>query len=100
MAEESISKNQKEYGSINCCSQGASISQILAIGLIIVIQIINLNLVPSMLNQKSPVMHAVMGICYFSFLILIIEYIRLLVIDPSDPRLKKRGYSEDEIEEK
>lgn len=53
-----------------------------------------------MLNQSSGVMYAIMGLCYCSLLFLLIEYVRLLVIDPSDERLRDRQYHPEGIEEK
>jgi hypothetical protein len=35
---------------------------------------------------------------YISLLLLLIEYVRLLVIDPSDPRLQDKNFHADGIE--
>lgn len=53
-----------------------------------------------MLNQSSSGMYFIMALCYFSLLCLLIEYIRLLVVDPSDERLKNRQNHPAGIEEK
>lgn len=53
-----------------------------------------------MLNQSSSGMYFIMALCYFSLLCLLIEYIRLLVVDPSDERLKDPQYHPADIEEK
>lgn len=45
-----------------------------------------------MINLKSQAMHVLIGLYFFSFLFVLIEYIRLLVIDPSDPRLQDQNY--------
>jgi hypothetical protein len=42
-----------------------------------------------MLDQRSAGMHFLMALAYLSLLVQIIEYVRLLVADPSDPRLKE-----------
>lgn len=72
----------------------------LAIGLFLAIEILSFNLVPHMLSTESPAMHVIMAFAYISLLCLIVEYIRLLVSDPSDPRLRDGSYQEVGIEEK
>lgn len=51
-----------------------------------------------MLDQRSAAMHFLMALTYLSLLLLIIEYIRLLVVDPSDPRLSDKNYKEEGVE--
>jgi hypothetical protein len=48
-----------------------------------------------MLDIHSGVMYALMGITYLSFLLVIFEYVRLLVIDPSDHRLSDKNHRSD-----
>lgn len=91
---------RKVYATINCCSQGASISQVLAIGLFVGIEILGFNLITSMLDQKSAAMHFLMILSYLSLLILLIEYIHLLAVDPSDPRLQNSTFHLEGVEEK
>lgn len=50
MDQQAIEMEEKQYKPISCCSQGASISQILAIGLFVGILIINFNLIPHMIH--------------------------------------------------
>jgi len=42
-----------------------------------------------MLDQRSAGMHFLMALAYLSLFVQLIEYMRLLLIDPSDPRLKE-----------
>jgi hypothetical protein len=51
MQSEEIQRTKSIYTPVNCCSQGASISQLLAIGLFIGIEILGFNLIASMLAQ-------------------------------------------------
>lgn len=95
-----IENPQQPYKPITCCSVGASISQVLAIGLFLAIEILGFNLVPHMLRTESPAMHVLMAFAYIALLCLIVEYVRLLVSDPSDPRLKDSSYQNASIEEK
>jgi palmitoyltransferase len=63
-------------------------------------EILSFNLITNMLNLKSGVMYALMGMFYLSFLVSIIEYIHILVFDPSDPRLSDKNYHDPSVEEK
>ncbi len=95
-----IEATTKPYSSINCCSQGPSISQALAIGFLVGIEILGFNLIPSMLDQHSAGMHFLMAAAYLSLLIMVGVYIHLLVVDPSDPRLLDKGYHVSGVDEK
>lgn len=100
MEPQTNAEQNKIYKTINCCSQGASISQTLAIGLFVGIEILSFNLIASMLAQCSSAMYVLMAMSYTALLFLIVEYIRLLVIDPSDPRLQDSNYRAEGITEK
>jgi hypothetical protein len=45
-----------------------------------------------MIRLKSEAMHFLIGLYFLSLIILSVQYIRLLVIDPSDPRLQDPNY--------
>lgn len=72
MQSNSLKDEKKPYLPINCCSQGPSISQVLAIGLFVGIEILSFNLIPNMLAEKSPAMHFLMALSYLALLFLII----------------------------
>lgn len=53
-----------------------------------------------MLAQSSSAMHFLMALGYAALLALVVEYIHLLAVDPSDPRLQEKNYLEEGVEEK
>jgi len=87
-------ENNKSYKPINSCTRGLSIPQIISIAIFACIDILVFNLIPRILQLDYTYLYAILGLKYFTFIILLILYIALLVIDPSDIRLKSNNSSD------
>jgi len=60
----------------------------------VVILILNCNLIPSILNINSGVLYGLLAFDYALFLVIIIAFLYLLLMDPADPRLKDKSFKE------
>ena len=62
-----------------------------ALGLFLVMLVLGGNLIRSMVKQASGLMYFMMGVSVLALVVVVIEYVRLLVIDPSDARIHNAG---------
>lgn len=68
--------------------------QAIALAVLVAIEILNFDLIRSMLTLNSTLLYVLFGINFILAIFVAIDYIILMLGDPSDPRLYDPSYSE------
>jgi len=68
--------------------------QAVALAFLVVIEILNFDLIRSMILLNSTLLYVLFGINYIVAIFVAIDYLVLMLGDPSDPRLYDPSYSE------
>jgi hypothetical protein len=90
----SLEQSKKKYKKINGCSHSLPLWQIIALAVMAALQILNFNLITPTLELACVPLYFLFSLNYLCTALVAVDYIILLLCDPSDPRLADSNYRE------
>jgi hypothetical protein len=78
---------RKKYTPVNGCTHQPSFMQVLAIFFMVAIIALQANIVSLIADISHAILTTMMALSYIILLLIIYDYIKMIIIDPVDPRL-------------
>ena len=89
MIEVQTSQRQvrKKYEKVNGCTHSPSFTQILGLGLMTTIIVLQANIISAISAISNAILTTFTALSYAILLLIVYDYIRLVLVDPVDPRV-------------
>ena len=78
---------RKKYTKVNGCTHPPSLIQVFAIFFILVIITLQANILSLIVDISQAILTTIMALSYLILLLIIYDYIKMIIIDPVDPRV-------------
>lgn len=78
---------RKKYTTVNGCTHTPSLMQVFAIFFMLVIIALQANILSLIVDISHAILTTIMGLSYLILLLIIYDYVKMIIIDPVDPRV-------------
>ena len=89
-----VKKTPKPYQKVNGCTNSMPLWQVIGLAIFLAIETLSFNLIKTMLDLDYIHLYVLFGINNCFLIFVVIDYLILMLGDPSDPRLANSSYKE------